>query len=110
MSRDERDSKKNSLAAALAEGQSCAAWASANGVSERTAQRWASDPEVREEVKLDRRGTLDQAVGRMSKRVAWATEQIAKLARTARSAAGLKLATVTHRAAARCGRRISSCF
>jgi hypothetical protein len=85
MSRDERDSLKNSLAAALAEGQSCAAWANANGVTERTAQRWASEPEVREEVELYRRGTLDQAVGRMSKRVAWATEQIAKLARTARS-------------------------
>ena len=85
MSRDERDSLKNALAAALAEGQSCAEWASANGVSERTAQRWAAEPEVRAEVELCRRGALDQAVGRMSKRVAWATEQIAQLAEHARS-------------------------
>jgi hypothetical protein len=54
-------------------------------VSERTAQRWAAEPEVRAEVELCRRGALDQAVGRMSKRVAWATEQIAQLAEHARS-------------------------
>jgi transposase len=85
MSRDERDGLKDSLTSALAEGKSCAEWASANGVSERTAQRWAAEPEVRAQVEFIRRGALDQAVGRMSQRVAWATEQIAKLAEHARS-------------------------
>ena len=46
MSKEERMSLESELAAALAAGKSCAEWASANGVSERTAQRWASDPEV----------------------------------------------------------------
>ena len=54
-------------------------------MSERTAQRWANDSEVRAEVEAYRRGNLDQAVGRMSLRTAWATDQIAKLAEEARS-------------------------
>jgi hypothetical protein len=73
------------LAAALAEGKSCAEWASANKVAERTAQRWANDPEVRAEVNSIRRGTLDQAVGQMSNRVAFAVAGIAKLAEDAKS-------------------------
>jgi len=85
MSREKRTSLKSQLAAALAEGKSSAEWASANGVAERTAQRWASEPEVRAQVEWFRRGALDQAVGRMSKRVAWATEQIAQLAEYAKS-------------------------
>jgi transposase len=85
MSKEERTSLQSELAAALAAGKSCAEWASANGVSERTAQRWASDPEVRAEVEAYRRGNLDEAVGRMSRRAAWATDQIAELAEKARS-------------------------
>jgi hypothetical protein len=85
MSREKRTSIKSRLAAALAEGNSSAEWASTNGVAERTAQRWAKEPEVRAEVDSFRRGTLDRAVGRMSKRVPWAIEQIAKLAKTANS-------------------------
>jgi hypothetical protein len=85
MSREKRTSLKSQLAAALAEGKSSAEWASANGVAQRTAQRWAHEPEVRAEVESCRRGTLDQAVGRMSKRVAWAIDRIAELAEHARS-------------------------
>jgi transposase len=85
MCKEERTSLQSELAAALAAGKSCAEWASANGVSERTAQRWASDPEVRAEVEAYRRGNLDEAVGRMSRRTAWATDQIAELAEKARS-------------------------
>ena len=85
MSREKRTSLKSTLAAAMAEGKSSAEWASANGVAERTAQRWANEPEVRAEVESIRRGALDQAVGRMSQRVVWATEQIAKLAEDAKS-------------------------
>ena len=50
MSKEERTSLQSELAAALAAGKSCAEWASAHGVSERTARRWATDPEVRAEV------------------------------------------------------------
>ena len=85
MSKEERTSLQSELAAALAAGKSCAEWASANGVSERTAQRWASEPEVRAEVETYRRGNLDQAVSRMSLRAVWATDQIAELAEKARS-------------------------
>ncbi len=85
MSRERRTCLKSKLAAALAEGKSSAEWASANGVGERTAQRWAKEPEVRAEVESFRRGTLDQAVGQMSTRVAWVIEKIAYLAEHAKS-------------------------
>ena len=54
-------------------------------MSERTAQRWVSESEVRAEVEAYRRGNLDQAVSRMSLRAVWATDQIAELAEKARS-------------------------
>jgi hypothetical protein len=85
MSRVKRTRLKTRLAAAIAEGQSCAEWAGANKVAERTAQRWAAELCVRAEVESVRRTALDQAVGRMAKRVAWATEQIADLAAHAKS-------------------------
>lgn len=47
----------------LAEGKSSVEWASANGVAERTAQRWASEPAVRAEVDSFRRGALVVAHG-----------------------------------------------
>jgi hypothetical protein len=85
MSRARRTNLKTRLATAIAEGQSCVEWASENCVSERTAQRWAAEPAVRAEVESVRRTALDQAVGRMAKRVAWATELIANLAENAKS-------------------------
>ena len=85
MSRERKTSLKTKLATAIAEGQSCAEWASENGVKERTAQRWAAQPHFRAEVESVRRTALDQAVGRMAKRVAWATERIAILADNAKS-------------------------
>ncbi len=85
MSKEERTSLQSELAAALAAGKSCATWASANGVPVRTAQRWASESEVRAEIETYRRCKLDQAVSRMSRRAVWATDQIAKLAKKARS-------------------------
>jgi hypothetical protein len=93
MSKEERTSLQSELAAALAAGQSCAEWASANGVSERTAQRWATDPDVRAEIETYRRGNLDQAVSRMSQRAVWASDEIARLAKEARSEA-VKLAAL----------------
>jgi hypothetical protein len=85
MSREQRNSLKLKLAAALAEGKSCAEWAGARGVPERTAQRWANEPGVRAQVESLRRANLDRAVGRMSARVVWATDRIAELAEHARS-------------------------
>jgi hypothetical protein len=85
MSRAKRTSLKSSLAAAIAEGRSTAEWASANRVAERTAQRWASEPETRAEVESIRRGSLDLAVGRMSRRATWATDEIEALAKSAKS-------------------------
>ncbi len=85
MSKEERTSLQSELAVALAAGKSCAEWATANGVSERTAQRWANEPETRSEVESIRRESLDQAVGEMSHRVAWATRLIATLAESAKS-------------------------
>jgi hypothetical protein len=85
MCKDEQTSLQGELAAALAAGKSCAEWANAKGVAERTAQRWASDSEVRAEVESYRRANLEQAVSRMSLRAVWATDQIAKLAEGARS-------------------------
>jgi phage terminase small subunit len=93
MSRPRRTCLKLKLAAALAVGKSSAEWANANGVAERTAQRWANEPEVRAEVESIRRGTLDRAVGRMSNRVPWAIEEIAGLAKDAKSEA-VKLAAL----------------
>jgi hypothetical protein len=83
--KEERTSLQGELAAALAAGNSCSEWARANGVSERSAQRWASDFEIRAEVEAYRRGNLEQAVSRMSLRADWATDQISKLAEGAKS-------------------------
>ena len=57
MSREQRNSLKLKLAAALAEGKSCAEWAGARGVPERTAQRWANEPGVRAQVESLHRQT-----------------------------------------------------
>jgi hypothetical protein len=73
------------LAAAVADGKSCAEWASANAIKARTAQQWSNKPWVRAEVDSIRRTTLDQAVGRMSGNVVWATDQIRNLAEHAKS-------------------------
>jgi transposase len=80
MCKEERTSLQGELAAALVAGKSCSEWARANGVSERTAQRWASDADGRAEIEAYRRGNLDQAVSRKSLRAVWATDEIAKLA------------------------------
>jgi len=77
--------KKIRLAAAIAEGQSVARWASDNGVPRRTAFRWAGEPDVRRAVEGCRRRTLDRAIGRMNKRALWACDQIAELAKAAES-------------------------
>jgi hypothetical protein len=76
---------KTSLAIAIAQGTSVALWALANNVPRRTAYRWASGPKVRAAVEAYRRRAVDRAVGKMARRVTWATDGIAKLARRAES-------------------------
>jgi hypothetical protein len=78
-------SQKSQLALAIAQGTSVTAWAAKNGVPRRTAFEWARGRKLRAEVERIRRGALDRAVGRMARRVTWATEGIAKLAKGAAS-------------------------
>jgi hypothetical protein len=70
---------------AIASGVSVDKWSRNNGVSRRAAFRWAKAPKVRAEVEEYRRRALDQALGRMARRVSWATDGIAKLAKNAKS-------------------------
>ena len=56
-----------------------------NNVPKRTAYRWSREPKFRAAVESCRRRAVDRAVGRMAKRVTWATNGIAKLAKSADS-------------------------
>jgi len=78
-------SRKTELALAIANGMSVTAWARANEVPKRTAYRWAREPEVRAAVESYRRRAVDRPIGRMARRVTWATDGIAKLAKDAES-------------------------
>lgn len=57
--------KIQQLILALAEGESSRAWAMANDVSVRTANRWAADPRVKAQVNKIRKLILDEAIGRL---------------------------------------------
>jgi hypothetical protein len=85
MSEDRPRSRKTVLALAIASGTSVTAWARANEVPKRTAYRWASEPKVRAAVESCRRRAMDRAIGRLARRVTWATDGIAKLAQGAES-------------------------
>ena len=78
-------SQKTQLAFAIAQGTPITAWAAKNDVPRRTAFEWARGRKLRTEVERIRRRALDRAVGRMARRVTWATEGIAKLAKGAAS-------------------------
>jgi hypothetical protein len=80
-----RRNKKNSLALAMARGESITAWARRNEVPLRTAFRWASDPKVRHAVELWRRRALNRAIGRMASQATKAADGIARLAESAES-------------------------
>jgi hypothetical protein len=85
MEKEVRRHKKNHLALAIAGGESIAAWARENGVSERTAFYWAKDPKVRREVDACRRRALNQAIGRLTGMALNAVDGIAHLAKGAES-------------------------
>jgi hypothetical protein len=78
-------SRKTELALAIANPTSVTAWARANEVPKRTAYRWADEPEVRAAVESYRRRAVDRPIGRTARRVTWATDRIAKLAKDAES-------------------------
>jgi hypothetical protein len=77
----EIEDKKTSLGMAVARGQSVAVRSRKNGVAERTAQRWAREPEVRKEVANCRRRLLSRALGRMTQNTARAADIIVRIAR-----------------------------
>jgi hypothetical protein len=81
-SRDTARSKKAQLAFAVATGASVAAWADSNDVPTKTAYRWARQPAVCRRIDHIRRRIINRAIGRMTRRFAWATDQIARLAAT----------------------------
>jgi hypothetical protein len=85
MPEEVRLDKKNSLALAIARGQSIDAWAKKNDVPRRTAFRWASDSQVRREVKATRRRALGRAIGRLSSVAMEAVDGIVTLAKEAES-------------------------
>jgi hypothetical protein len=68
---------------AIARGIAVAKWARANDVPKRTAYTWAKQPKVRASVEDIRRRAVDQAVGRMSRHVTWAADEIANLGKEA---------------------------
>jgi hypothetical protein len=85
MTGESANSQKMLLAAAVAEGTAVAKWASNNEVPERTAYRWAAEPEVRSEIESIRRRALDEAIGRLAKRATWAIDGIVTLGENAAS-------------------------
>ena len=85
MEKEVRRHKKMNLALAIAGGESIAAWAQQNGVSERTAFYWAKDPRVRREVEACRRRALNQAIGRLTGMTTKAADRISTLAQEADS-------------------------
>ena len=80
MSDDVQKNKKNQLALALAQGDSASAWARANNVPPRTAQRWAKDPGVRRIIEKCRRRWIDQTVGRLTNKSTWAVDKMIGIA------------------------------
>ena len=85
MPEEVRLDKKTSLALAIARGQSIDAWAKKNDVPRRTAFRWASDSQVRREVKATRRRALGRAIGLLSSVALKAANGIVTLAKEAES-------------------------
>ncbi len=79
MTGESTNSQKMLLAVAVAEGTAIAKWAASNEVPERTAYRWAAEPEMRSEIESIRRRALDEAIGRLARRATWAVDGIVEL-------------------------------
>jgi hypothetical protein len=85
MSGQQRTSRKKQLVIALTEGKLLDDWARENGISRRTAYRWAKDPKVKAAVNLHRRMAVDQSLAVMSEQVTWAAKAIGELGKNAAS-------------------------
>ena len=85
MSGEQRNSRKKQLVIALIEGKSLEDWARENGISRRTAYRWAKDPKVKAAVNSHRRTAVDQSLAVMSEQVTWAAQAIGELGKNAAS-------------------------
>jgi hypothetical protein len=86
MSGEQRKSRKGQLVIALVEGKtSLDDWAKENGVSRRTAYRYAKDPKVKAAVNANRRAAVDRSLAVMSGQVTWAAEAIGVLCKDAAS-------------------------
>ena len=85
MSEEHRPSKKTQLAVAMAQGNPSPSGRERTRCPGARPIRWAKDPEVRAAVEAYRRRSLDRAVGRMSRRAAWAADGITELAQDAES-------------------------
>jgi hypothetical protein len=79
------------LSAAIAAGETIAAWADKKQIPRRTAYRWSRLPEVRQAVERIRRRCLDRCAGTLARHATAAAATVAKLARSAESEA-VKLA------------------
>jgi hypothetical protein len=79
MSKINNQSRKSSLALALAGGGTVTAWARENQIPERTAYTWSRSPEVLEQVEMIRREAIDRAIGRLSDSATVAAAEIARL-------------------------------
>ena len=78
-------SKQDRLALALVAGKTIRDWAQENGVPERTAYRWASEPEVRRQIQDWRRAAIDNTLRFMAERSAAALDRIEELGKVADS-------------------------
>ena len=77
----------------MARGEPIAAWARENGVGKRTAYAWAKDPKVKAAVESYPRRAVNRAIGRNARRLSWASDGVAKLAKEAKSE-GVRLAAL----------------
>jgi hypothetical protein len=98
MTERHHESQKTHLTVALAQGTSAAKWARTNGVPKATAYRWSKEPAVRSQIESIRRRAIDRAVGRMARRMTWATDGISKLACWQRAESTWDLAILALRA------------
>jgi hypothetical protein len=85
MAGEDRVSRKNQFALALAQGIPIARWARDNQITKRTAYRWAREENVQKAVDDCRRRAIDRAIGQMTKKATWAVGRMTDLAQTADS-------------------------
>jgi len=85
MGRKRTESKLESLALAVAVGESVSSWSKRTGTALRTARTWSSLPETRAMVREIRARLLDRAIGKLASGSAGAEAVVLKLAAGAES-------------------------